>query len=968
MFKKVFLFGLVTIIISVIMVFAYEDKFPRVAYKPPYDLTNPNHYYYQYFHQADSLGFTVLIYDNLIPFKTEDFSAAQTDSLNLVNGIEWYASGQYSMYQADRHNEPDYFQPPDPSNQIRFLSTRLDQDNVGHGRQYGDSTANNRYAWYVSKDSANDNRGCVLYGLWHDPNGIDYSREQDRDSGRVYNVIFKLKVPSVYVNDTVANLEVHFYNRGTTDSILAQRLLLYQDFRDSTGKYNSYKLIFGRPPYNERDSFDYRVYWYKQTDLYIDYVEVYDSNYAYLFYVPSGYNDGLTLYEHQLINDQSLKDAEQFHNSSLYRWYLQDEPNYDQFRSSRRVSYLLDSLHYAPGIQAVYYLNHYRYLNELDPYPKELFYDDYPIYSLPEEDSVQLQERLDGLAERFFKVSDAAKSKGKEWWYIAHTFKGNCTPPEICRYPHNSELRATVYMALAYGAKGIGYYRYVSSNTIADYDFQGGIVDTLGGHVQTYPYPENAYYSYLKPETLFNEVKQINAELDTLGPILKKLEWKWAGPSDSAGVDADPSSFIFSIGGDSCKFCGYVCKYPIYQNYIQVGKFKDDSLGEDYLMLVNRWVGYDDKPCERVIPHRNRVSYLYDCLTGQLLDTLSIVDTFHVLLFPGEVKLFRFANFLPSNLSVTRQGNPQRFNLNWTDPNTGESGYKIERKSASEVSWSVIRTTGPNVTTHQDSINLLGSETYYYRVRAFDQQYFSEYSNIGAVKNFPNSPRNLTAHLTRICCPGRGYGMNSGIGINGICPYCWTNEVILSWQQPDNQKTNSLRYYRAKARRGSWSAYQTVSSAYNSMVFCVPLSSAPDTFVVYAIDYSGDSSLFSNTVSITPGTTDNCGGGGGGEPQAKIAAQVIPEKFELFQNYPNPSNPGTLIKYALPQESNVKLVIYNILGQKVRVLVEDLQEPGYYTISWNGKNEQGSTVGSGIYFYHIQAGDFTKTAKMSLLK
>lgn len=121
-----------------------------------------------------------------------------------------------------------------------------------------------------------------------------------------------------------------------------------------------------------------------------------------------------------------------------------------------------------------------------------------------------------------------------------------------------------------------------------------------------------------------------------------------------------------------------------------------------------------------------------------------------------------------------------------------------------------------------------------------------------------------------------------------------------------------------------------------------------------------------STVTITSGTTDNCGGGG--EPQAKIVAQVIPEKFELFQNYPNPSNPGTLIKYALPQESDVILVIYNILGQKVRVLVEDLQEPGYYTISWDGKNEQGSAVGSGIYFYRIQAGDFTKTAKMSLLK
>lgn len=93
-----------------------------------------------------------------------------------------------------------------------------------------------------------------------------------------------------------------------------------------------------------------------------------------------------------------------------------------------------------------------------------------------------------------------------------------------------------------------------------------------------------------------------------------------------------------------------------------------------------------------------------------------------------------------------------------------------------------------------------------------------------------------------------------------------------------------------------------------------------------------------------------------------------PHNFELSQNYPNPFNSETQIKYALPQESNVRLVIYNILGQKVRVLVEDFQEHGYYTISWDGKNEQGEAVGSGIYFYRIQAGSFTKTAKMSLLK
>lgn len=102
MFKKILLFGLLTIMISVIMVFAYEDKFPRVAYCPPWkggDLT-----YRQYFSQAvDSLHLTGLMILGGDPsFTSDDFSHAQTKHLNLVNQLNWYyGTGQYSMYQAD---------------------------------------------------------------------------------------------------------------------------------------------------------------------------------------------------------------------------------------------------------------------------------------------------------------------------------------------------------------------------------------------------------------------------------------------------------------------------------------------------------------------------------------------------------------------------------------------------------------------------------------------------------------------------------------------------------------------------------------------------------------------------------------------------------------------------------------------------------------------------------------------------
>jgi hypothetical protein len=93
-----------------------------------------------------------------------------------------------------------------------------------------------------------------------------------------------------------------------------------------------------------------------------------------------------------------------------------------------------------------------------------------------------------------------------------------------------------------------------------------------------------------------------------------------------------------------------------------------------------------------------------------------------------------------------------------------------------------------------------------------------------------------------------------------------------------------------------------------------------------------------------------------------------PESFSLSQNYPNPFNPQTQIKYALPYDCDVKVSIYNILGRRVRVLVDEHQSAGYRSVHWDGKDEQGDDVASGIYFYKIQAGDFQKTKKMVLLK
>jgi len=91
--------------------------------------------------------------------------------------------------------------------------------------------------------------------------------------------------------------------------------------------------------------------------------------------------------------------------------------------------------------------------------------------------------------------------------------------------------------------------------------------------------------------------------------------------------------------------------------------------------------------------------------------------------------------------------------------------------------------------------------------------------------------------------------------------------------------------------------------------------------------------------------------------------QLIPGEFELSQNYPNPFNPMTTINYALPKESHVRLIVYNLLGEEVARLVNEQQTAGYKQISWDA-----STAASGIYFYRLQAGEFVLTRKMVLLK
>jgi len=125
--------------------------------------------------------------------------------------------------------------------------------------------------------------------------------------------------------------------------------------------------------------------------------------------------------------------------------------------------------------------------------------------------------------------------------------------------------------------------------------------------------------------------------------------------------------------------------------------------------------------------------------------------------------------------------------------------------------------------------------------------------------------------------------------------------------------------------------------------------------IQYAVSavYDLGESAHSDTVTIAVVSVDHLG---------------LPTSYALEQNYPNPFNPITFINYQLPEAANVKIVIYNVLGQNVATLVDQNMNAGYHNISWSGLNYAGTSVSSGVYLYRIESENFTDVKKLMFLK
>ncbi len=159
----------------------------------------------------------------------------------------------------------------------------------------------------------------------------------------------------------------------------------------------------------------------------------------------------------------------------------------------------------------------------------------------------------------------------------------------------------------------------------------------------------------------------------------------------------------------------------------------------------------------------------------------------------------------------------------------------------------------------------------------------------------------------------------------------------------------------------------------------VPVDDSTLTFPIFNFE---DDPMFKDTTAIDLALNENSpaigaasDGSNLGDPRwgtwtsTAVAEQPeIPGSYRLGQNYPNPFNPETVITYDLPKASAVKLEVYNLLGLKIATLYSGKQGAGHHTIVWNGRNDAGQKVPSGVYIYRLEAGNFHSCRKMVLMK
>jgi len=190
----------------------------------------------------------------------------------------------------------------------------------------------------------------------------------------------------------------------------------------------------------------------------------------------------------------------------------------------------------------------------------------------------------------------------------------------------------------------------------------------------------------------------------------------------------------------------------------------------------------------------------------------------------------------------------------------------------------------------------------------------------------------------------------------------WGDNVTLHWRTETEVNNLGFGIYRCESKDGNYTKIAFVSGAGSSAMpidyqFTDQEVGEGKTYFYYLedIDIAGEKGKSKIIKVVVP------------------PAKPVPKEFQLLQNYPNPFNPETWIPYQIKETAEVVIRIYSTSGQLVRTLHLGPQTAGFYrsrtrAAYWNGKNEAGEKVASGVYFYHLQAGDFSAVRRMLVVK
>ena len=370
--------------------------------------------------------------------------------------------------------------------------------------------------------------------------------------------------------------------------------------------------------------------------------------------------------------------------------------------------------------------------------------------------------------------------------------------------------------------------------------------------------------------------------------------------------------------------------------------------------------------------------------------------------------------FAPAlSVSLVQESDNHYFHVTWNDDNELHDGYELQcaicypEEEPCVPEWFTVA----NLPATSHSYNYtpdVGSARYWFKVKAIWEGIESYWSDWVCSLNVPNSPTDPHVTLHQVCgWPGQlkvaaeyhhdsyfppdsplvfpdllenpsgtSYDLAPEPGPDP--PPCFpSNRAYVSWSPPENQAA-PVDYYKIRLLLylgGMPTVYWAGPFSAEACTLCLwPNKEYRLNVVAYKYglhsDETVDMQIFTTGEAMT--CTDYSHKGAPpevpGSEEPGIKSNLLSDRYSLIQNRPNPFNPETDISYNLPEDCMVKLIICNMLGQKVRVLVDEQQMTGFKTVHWDGKDHDGNQVASGIYFYRLQAGEYVEVRRMILLR